>query len=120
MPSWRRGWQLHCTAQHHIQRLAAASNVTRAPCLCCPCLTPVPPLQRYINSLRQAEAELEALLPAGQRQHKGSLGEGTRSDTEGRGGEEGDEMDEEGEGLGDAAAADEPEGAWAEGAIKVG
>lgn len=89
----------------------------------CPCLVtvpPVPPIQRYINSLRQAEAELEALLPAGQRQHKGSLGEGTRSDdSEGRGGEGEEEEEEEDEGHDGAAAENEAEGAWEEGAIKV-
>lgn len=69
-------------------------------------------LQRYLNTLKQAEEELDALLPAN-KQHKGNLGEGRRS------AEDGDESDEEGD-QDDAAAEGDAEAAWEEGAVKVG
>lgn len=68
-------------------------------------------MQKYINSLHQAEAELEALLPAG-KQHKGSLGEGHSSAGEGE--EDRSDEDEAG-GPGQEAGA-----AWEQGGIKVG
>lgn len=74
-------------------------------------------LQTYINSLRQAEEELDALLPAGRKQ-KGDLGEGR-----GEGGEEDDDESEGGNDDGGSAAADgaeEDEGeTWQGAAVKV-
>lgn len=116
-----QGSNTHLQPDTHIcYAVALMSYICRWRCLrltvVLPALGPLYcPLQRYINSLRQAEAKLDALLPAGQRKHKGSLGEGTGSDGEGEGAEDAD--GEEGQ---DDAAADGAEAAWEEGAIKVG
>lgn len=67
-------------------------------------------MQIYMNSLHEAETELEALLPAG-RKHKGNLGEGR-----GSGGEsEEDSSEEEADDPAQEAGA-----AWEQGSIKVG
>lgn len=69
-------------------------------------------LQRYLNTLRQAEEELNALLPAS-KQHRGNLGEGRRTAEDGSDSDEGGEQD-------GAAAEGDAETVWEEGAVKVG
>lgn len=70
--------------------------------------------QVYINTLRQAEAELAALMPAG-RQHKASsnLGEGRSSGQDGEEESEGEQSQAEEQNEDEAAAA------WEQGGIKV-
>lgn len=75
-------------------------------------------LQTYINSQRQAEEELDALLPAGRKQ-KGDLGEGRGEG----GGQEDDDESEGGENDEGGAAADgqeeDEEETWQGAAVQV-
>jgi len=71
-------------------------------------------VQVYINTLRQSEAQLAALLPAGQRQGP-SIGEGRGAAGEGDEGDDSEDEQQQGDDDGEEAAA-----AWEQGAIKVG